>query len=58
MEEDLNRQWKEKSERIQSSLQDKHQREVMDMNNERQLLEDKVNLLEKKVRCVLCVRDH
>lgn len=49
MEEDLERQWKEKCERLQSSLQDKHQRELLEMNSEKNLLEDKVKVLENKV---------
>jgi FK506-binding protein 15 len=57
VEEQLNVQWKDKCDRMLNSAQDKHQRELDELNAERHQLEDKVSLLEAKVRDMKAARD-
>jgi len=49
IEEDLNREWKEKSDRLLSSAQEKHQREIAEVNNEKAWLQEKLDSMESKV---------
>ena len=50
MERDLNQEWKDKSDRLLASMQEKHNRALQDVKEEKAELERKVEDLENKVR--------
>ena len=49
MEEELSKEWKEKTDRLLSAAQDKHQRALAEVQEERQQLETKLANMEAKV---------
>ena len=55
VEEELNKDWKEKCDHLLASAQEKHQRELQDVLSEKQLLKEKVEYLEKRVNIFFLV---
>ena len=45
----LAKEWQEKCDRIENSAREKHQRELQEWKAERQRLEERVEVIEKKV---------
>ena len=48
-EEEVGREWKDKCERLLASAQEKHQRALQDLQEEKERVEDQLAAMEKKV---------
>jgi len=53
LEEELNRSWKEKCDRLLTSAQEKHQRALAEVTADKETAEEKLRLLEIKVVVLL-----
>lgn len=49
MEEELNREWKEKCDKMMTAQQEKHKRALQEMRQENEELQTTIQQLEKKV---------
>lgn len=52
VEEELNKEWKDKCERLLATAQEKHNRAIQDIKEEKEELENKVQELENKILSV------
>lgn len=49
IEKDLNKEWKDKCDRLLSSAQEKHERAIADLLEEKEGLEENIKEMDKKV---------